>query len=360
MFLLIETNLSLVFKSSPEAFLILISNSNLDSYFAENNAKITGLLNKENLYCFLSTNPKIVEYLEKNSKLMAIAKNLENEQNGFYRKKAYYHLQIYLLLYNKEYPDILINFIYKYLYELIEETYKMDAGVYQDLSYIYSEYYKYFCDQENMNWFKTLFPPSKNFFSFKHFYTGLIGRIIVCSFNPKNFSTRVFYWYGDPEDWSISYHLYINAKNELKKRKCKFIVTNFCNISYGPELLANLDLNVVSEITVLYKTHWIDKLSEKERNEIQEEYDKKYFVETYKDFLNMPNYYEYLYLDKEVSIENFTKRLLQYKENVNRKSDGYNQVLGNLWFEYKLSKKRDELELKELNKRINKKNYRIT
>jgi len=177
-------------------------------------------------------------------------------------KRFIYHSQLFALMNSIENPDIIIKYIYINLYELINESDIMEEKTYRELYYIYVKYYTFICKQPAINWFKTLFPlvsisiASFKFenFSFKNFYVGLVGRVINCSFNTVDSSELAFYWYGDPKDWSIGYHLYINSKNELEINKCKFIVTDEIRSGhYNRELLNRYDLAWRDYVYVLYK-----------------------------------------------------------------------------------------------------------
>ena len=242
-------------------------------------------------------------------------------------KKFIYHFQLFALIDRKKNPEIIINYIYKNLYELINESELIDRSTYMALHYIYSEYYIAICEQPDIKWFKTLFPPiyDKFSFSFKSFYVGLVGRVINFSFDTIRASEFAFYWYGDPKDWSISYHLYINSKNEIEINKCKFLVIDkYKMYHYNVDLLHDNDLSWDDYVHVLYK------------HESDEEEDDDYEPQLYDEyeFNNISCRIQRYAVDETVnitpsllppfpgiSVNKFNDLLINYKINVNRASE---------------------------------------
>ena len=167
-------------------------------------------------------------------------------------------------------PDIIIEFIYKNVYELIDEIPFISSDYPKDfneqLLFSYNFYYKMVIEKSEENYLLTFFPnPELSYYcGFKKMYTGLVGRLFFFSDKLSN-----YYFYGDSKSWHISNN--INNKNgKLHIQSCIFILlSNYSEFQVENSLgdITNPDYGFVickkkieSLISKNYKVgHYVDK-----------------------------------------------------------------------------------------------------
>ena len=131
-------------------------------------------------------------------------------------------------------PELIIDFIYNHVYELINEIKYIPHGdklnLAESLIHAYSNYYENVIEPSEELWLKTLFPnttPSYYYnFSFRRFYIGLVGRIFFGACYDYN------YWYGEPDNWLINHYFYFvpgspltrSTGSTLMRSSCQFIL----------------------------------------------------------------------------------------------------------------------------------------
>lgn len=119
------------------------------------------------------------------------------------KKNIKHTLTLFEYFMDKEKPEIVVKFIYKNIYELVNEIkYIPHTKNFEDFhlsyKYAYEEYYNKIVELKIEDNLVLLF-PNPNYtekFSFKNFYLGLIGRLV---FMPS--------FYGDPISWNIGYYM---------------------------------------------------------------------------------------------------------------------------------------------------------
>ena len=131
------------------------------------------------------------------------------------------HSEFNTLLKNKVKPIIILEFIYKNVYELIDEIPFISDILGEELKKNYNLYFSSVIENWEEEYLLTLFPNPdlSKYFSFKKIYIGITGRLVF--FSQKN---RVYYWYGDPRAWDISYIFVLTNPNWKSYWNCQFIL----------------------------------------------------------------------------------------------------------------------------------------
>lgn len=137
------------------------------------------------------------------------------------------HIKLNQYLLNKESPNMIIEFIYRNIYKLINEIPFVPADYHpndlnEQLIFAYNFYYKRVIKKSEEKYLLTLFPdPDLSYYcSFKKMYIGLVGRLHFFSDNLSD-----YYFYGDPMNWHISNN--INNENKaLHLKSCIFGLIN--------------------------------------------------------------------------------------------------------------------------------------
>jgi len=127
-------------------------------------------------------------------------------------------------------PDIIIEFIYKNVYELIDEIPFIPSELGRNLKLNYNKYFFSVIEKSEENYLLTLFPNPTlcKFFSFSKMYTGLVGRLFF--FNPISSNSYLYYFYGDPCDWSTGQFIYFDLdQNKYYIKSCNFLLFKKCS-----------------------------------------------------------------------------------------------------------------------------------
>lgn len=95
------------------------------------------------------------------------------------KKPDILHNKLNEFFYKKKTVESLIEFIYKNVYELIDEIPYVTEELWWDLKTNYRSYYYMVIEKSGEEWLETLFPnPDLSYYcSFKEMYIGIVGRL---------------------------------------------------------------------------------------------------------------------------------------------------------------------------------------
>lgn len=155
--------------------------------------------------------------------------------------KIKFSLKLDNLFFKKENPDMIIEFIYKNIYELIDEIPFIPVDYYpndldEQLIFAYNFYYKMVIKKSEEEYLLTLFPdPDLSYYcSFKKMYIGLVGRLYFFSDKLSD-----YYFYGDLMNCHISNN--INNENQSPPLKsCIFGLINHYSEFQVEDLLGDI------------------------------------------------------------------------------------------------------------------------
>ncbi len=254
----------------------------------------------------------------------------------------------------QENPEIIIEFIYKNLYELLAEIDLLDDVYYDLLTDLYNRYEDKVISREN--WLLTLFPSF--IFSLKNFYIGIAGRLAFFSNKKAKSKYFKFYWYIDHRINRRSYYFDIDENKSLLIDKCQFMVFDEYK---NCKLLENKNtLHDYSYVFYIYRTHWLDEYSKKKlekleaSDEITDE-EQARIQEILYEFKKETIYESDCHekgLRYSSILEELPQRIQQYKANANlpcvlykedswrlRQKQGYNELIGEAWYQTYVDKK---------------------
>lgn len=160
------------------------------------------------------------------------------------------HIQLNQLFLSLDLVETVIEFIYKNIYELIDEIPYIEDEFGVELRKNYRQYYSEVITRSEEEWLKTLFPnPELSFdISFKKLYVGIVGRLIFLANTLEDYC-----WYGDPMNWDLSYTFeFENDNSGFTYKNCQFIVLkNYSEFQVEDESYSGLERN---HSVVIYKT----------------------------------------------------------------------------------------------------------